>query len=643
MTELRRRTGWRGVALFILTISQAVQILRVYFPSVAWYLKDTVGIESLQLAFVVLLTISGGFLAAPLLRLAGVKRSLWLTVGVISTARFILQLESSSEIVFWTALVGSAAFAVFLPSFVAHLRSTYERKNAPLLTFGLLLGLTFDSMIRGTTRTLDLSWYSGVYPALFVLLLSIISVLLAFTEDSPPPERPGGIAWHQTIPLLAFGPFLTLQMIIYQNQGWISELSGLEDRWALTLLMLGNLISVVSAWLAFRSAKPGRSLTLFGVVPALVLTGFMTTARGAIFVLPFLLAQASFGYAWASFAHQLVQIADGKLWRLTASLTTGMISFIILSFLYYASLDIPLPFQREAVIPAAAILFASMLLLASSKRYPIFETKAPAKWAFRRSLVLLLFSIPISLYMGPPPEFTTPTSRTIRVMTYNIHSAYDIRGRQNPEAIAQVIEKSGADIVAMQEVSRGWLINGSTDLASWLSRRLEMPFLFHGTTGPMWGNAILSRYPILEFDSRPLPDLGTPLKRGVLWASVDVGSAQPLTLFATHFHHLGREPLVRLAQARELLDLWDGGERSILLGDLNARPGDFELAPFTSAGLIDSWEEIGLGPGLTFSSSDPFQRIDWIWHTSDLVALSAEVIQSTASDHLAVVVTIEVP
>ena len=75
-------------------------------------------------------------------------------------------------------------------------------------------------------------------------------------------------------------------------------------------------------------------------------------------------------------------------------------------------------------------------------------------------------------------------------MTYNLHSAYNSQGRQDLEAIAQVIEESGADVVALQEVSRGWLIDGSTDMAGWLSRRLGMPILFRGTTDPVWGNAI---------------------------------------------------------------------------------------------------------------------------------------------------------
>jgi endonuclease/exonuclease/phosphatase family metal-dependent hydrolase len=230
----------------------------------------------------------------------------------------------------------------------------------------------------------------------------------------------------------------------------------------------------------------------------------------------------------------------------------------------------------------------------------------------------------------------------MRVMTYNIHSSYNIEGRQDPEAIARVIEDSGADIIALQEVSRGWLINGSTDLTTWLARRLEMRVLFKGTTGPMWGNAILTRYPVLESGSGTLPLAGSLLGRGYLWATFDVDSQPPIQIIATHLHHLEPEVAVRLAQVPVLLDYWDHAPRSVILGDLNARPGEPDMDMIIQAGLIDSWAEAGSGDGYTFDSDEPFQRIDWIWHTDDLVALDVEVLTSTASDHLPVIITLDV-
>ncbi len=58
------------------------------------------------------------------------------------------------------------------------------------------------------------------------------------------------------------------------------------------------------------------------------------------------------------------------------------------------------------------------------------------------------------------------------------------------------------------------------------------------------------------------------------------------------------------------------------------------------AGWIDAWEEAGTGPGYTSNAANPRYRIDWILHTTDLSATGAEVLDSQASDHFAVAVTI---
>jgi endonuclease/exonuclease/phosphatase family metal-dependent hydrolase len=227
-------------------------------------------------------------------------------------------------------------------------------------------------------------------------------------------------------------------------------------------------------------------------------------------------------------------------------------------------------------------------------------------------------------------------------MTYNIHSAYSAAGRQDPEAIAQAIEASGADIITLNEVSRGWLIDGSTDLVFWLSRRLDMPILFKGTEDPVWGNAILTHDPVLQTGFGSLPVSHTLITRGYLWARVDVGGPEPLQVIATHLHHLEADHDVRLLQVPVLVDFWGQRPFSLVMGDMNAQPGDPEMELFSQAGLVDSWREAGEGDGFTFSSTNPYERIDWIWHTPDIRATSAHVPATTASDHRPVVTTLEI-
>ncbi len=176
---------------------------------------------------------------------------------------------------------------------------------------------------------------------------------------------------------------------------------------------------------------------------------------------------------------------------------------------------------------------------------------------------------------------------------------------------------------------------------TYLSQRLDMPIVFYGTEEPHWGNAILSRLPVLAHGSGELPREGILIGRGYVWAEIDVGWNEPLLLINTHLHQLEEDKDVRLAQVPVLLDFWGGRPNTVLMGDLNARPGWPEIQLIHDAGLIDAWEESGEGPGFTWNSANPDQRIDWIWHTTDLLGTQAVVVDSLASDHLSVIVQLE--
>ena len=69
-----------------------------------------------------------------------------------------------------------------------------------------------------------------------------------------------------------------------------------------------------------------------------------------------------------------------------------------------------------------------------------------------------------------------------------------------------MIEEQQPDIVALQEVTRGWVIYGSFDMLVWLSQRLDMPYVYGPAADSVWGNAILSRYPMSGALTIPMPN-----------------------------------------------------------------------------------------------------------------------------------------
>jgi endonuclease/exonuclease/phosphatase family metal-dependent hydrolase len=233
----------------------------------------------------------------------------------------------------------------------------------------------------------------------------------------------------------------------------------------------------------------------------------------------------------------------------------------------------------------------------------------------------------------------------VRVLSYNLHFGFDVRGWSDLEGLARAIEATGAEVVGLQEVSRGWYVNGSTDMLAWLQRRLRMPHArFAGASDAIWGNAVLSRYPIVGGEVVRLPREGVPLARNAMRVTLDLGTGRRLDVVVTHLHHVeGPDGTrVRLAQLPRLLELAAGRPATVLLGDLNAEPGSAEIGLVRGAGLTDAFVAGGGGRAdeLTWPSDRPERRIDYLWLSPDLAASGFAATDGTASDHRGVAVTV---
>lgn len=135
-----------------------------------------------------------------------------------------------------------------------------------------------------------------------------------------------------------------------------------------------------------------------------------------------------------------------------------------------------------------------------------------------------------------------------------------------------------------------------------------------------FGNALLSRFPIVRETAHPLPggDVSDQ-KRCVLHAVVDAPIGE-VDVFVTHLNWKLDEGWVRELQVKAIARLIaevapdDGRFPPLLMGDLNAEPHSDEiryLGGFTRLGeprsvrFSDAWAyaDLGAGPGFTFDAS----------------------------------------
>ncbi|MHB1192947.1 MAG: endonuclease/exonuclease/phosphatase family protein [Longimicrobiales bacterium] len=234
----------------------------------------------------------------------------------------------------------------------------------------------------------------------------------------------------------------------------------------------------------------------------------------------------------------------------------------------------------------------------------------------------------------------------LRVMTYNIHF-----GDPDLSAITEVICTSGADVVALQEVDVRWSERSAfADQASEIASRCgmefrygpiyDMPPLEPGKPNRQFGVALLTRFPVVSWKNHLLTRLSTqedvpptPMT-GFLQVTLDVGGTE-VDVFSTHLDYR-RDPAVRKTQVAEMVAvLGDLSRPTILMGDMNAGPGQEELAPLF-ARLRDAWAGQS-DPGNTIPVDAPTNRIDYVFLAGPLRAVSARVLDTTASDHRPVV------
>jgi endonuclease/exonuclease/phosphatase family metal-dependent hydrolase len=313
-----------------------------------------------------------------------------------------------------------------------------------------------------------------------------------------------------------------------------------------------------------------------------------------------------------------------------------LVQFVLL-FLYYTSTGsaVMLGIAWAGLVAGAAV---STLTLPTSLRARPVRLRPVALPAL--AIAVLLVAAPGARALtASDPSATRVPGDTLRVMTYNIQSGFSKDNHWDLEATARVIEQAEPDVLFLQEVSRGWLVTTGNDQLRWLSERLDMPYAWGpASTDDLWGNAILSRFPIaservVKFDET------FNLKRSALVVGIELGDGRTLELIGTHLDNPGEAGRARVAQVERLIELLESGRPTIVAGDFNAPPADRLIVELADVGLIDSAPQAGADE----PTSENGRRIDYVFVTDAFEILDGRVIDTDASDHRPLVVNLALP
>ncbi|MHB8631096.1 MAG: endonuclease/exonuclease/phosphatase family protein [Candidatus Limnocylindria bacterium] len=494
------------------------------------------------------------------------------------------------------------------------------------LPIALPVALAIDLMLRSAFATIPVvaSPVALAVPLVLVAALLFLAAGIATLGDLVTPAAPGA---RGALGLVAIGPLLLAAETGGLNGAQVALAGGLgRDGGPSTqigLLVVG--LGVAAGALVLARGVPARPSAAAAITVGAALLWLhlpvLSIAGGAVFAAGIIIA-----------ASVLVSAAPGEVrsaWVTIVAFGLGWLLFVAGTFAYYAYFA-----NRQALWVLTAVVVVGVLLVPPS---PLPRWRTGLAWTIAALAVL----VPGTALVLTGAAVTRSAPLTFRVMTYNVHQGFDVGQIPALDRIADTIAHEGPDVVVLQEVVRGWLIDDQQDVLGYLAGRLGMAYVYGPTIGDLYGNAILSRYPIT--DVRRLSYAKEPglryQPRGALLVRIgDNQGAARLLVAATHLDENGDASAVRMEQVRALLNEVGTATPAIIACDCNAKPEAPELALITDTGFGDLALQSG-GGGTTFPSDRPTERIDYLFGVG-VIAAQGHVVHSTASDHRAVVVNV---
>ncbi|MEU8168005.1 endonuclease/exonuclease/phosphatase family protein [Micromonospora sp. NPDC049004] len=607
-----------------------------------------------------------------LVRRVGARRVTVVAAVLLAVARLALTSAPGGRPQLWLATAGLFAGLVWLVGVAGG-----TDRPVP----GLALGLAVNAAVHALLDTYDLVWRGG-WVAWLLSAVAVVLFLLGTTLPAAPPGPGGARSWLLAGPVLllagmvALAPALAQAGMSYLVAGGDVARSPLFGLAPVPVAVAGFLLAALAGPTRGRGRALGPAALLAGVVlfaldrGDLLVAAMLLTALGLGACLALTDAPGRADAAAGADAARRADDADvaagadaqgradaaadvagagaegatgtddtrRSAARRGYAVAAGMLLFVLGAVGYYSAYDLGYPNAAVPVVVAGVVAAVALAARPSGDRRP--GPLPPLRTAGGVAALALLAplvadEVAVASNREGPPERLT-------VVAYNIRMGFGLDGRFDLAALTAAIDRQRPDVVLLSEVDRGWLLNGGHDTLDLLSDRLGMPYVFGPAADPVWGDAVLSRWPVTDPRSRPLPALGAPTGAQALAVTLDLGDGVQAAVVSTHLQPPPDAGPV--AQARAVADFATGyaaGRPLVVAGDLNTEPGDEAFEQFTAAGLVDALAVAR--PLATSPADDPRQQIDHVFVSPGLTATDPVAPRGEASDHLPVAVTLTLP
>jgi endonuclease/exonuclease/phosphatase family metal-dependent hydrolase len=460
---------------------------------------------------------------APLLGLviARTRWSLPLAVAVTVIARYlVLELPDSDALAAAVVVAGGLLYltliAIRRPRFLPALIAIGVAGDQIIRALHSTADPTFDPDYQFTLGTLEVDISTAVAAiAVFGLLLTALTTLIEREEERLPGyvRQPAGVlsGWGA----LALGGILYLQFTVLGLPNAVARWANMDYQIILPMILLATVLPLVPE----VRAQAGNFLSLFdgiyrGWLWALLLVLFIVIGKrfeGLAAGITLSLAQflAILTLWW------LVKQPEGR--RLVNPtpiliLVSAIVFFLLTvgdyftyDYAYVRPMAAPFQFVSDLLSGMRGMGLPLAIVAVILTCMPMILERQIIPWRQGRVLetILTLLVVIIVTVTASRSAVSAPIRRPLipdclRIATYNIHGGFTQYFAPNLELLVDTINRSGADVVLLQEVETGRLSSGSVDQAVWLADHLNMNQVFFPQNEELQGLAILSRLDVDE-------------------------------------------------------------------------------------------------------------------------------------------------
>lgn len=550
------------------------------------------------------------------------------------------------------------------------------RQRAQILPFVFVIGFAADQLLRAVGNTLDVSTtagYAGIQIALsgLTIILSLITTSRAQPPDTPVSPDYGLMPFWGGVGL---GGLLFLEITLLALPNAIAGRAGADYTTLVPLVIAATLLPAVPLVRAqarvFISAFDGSVRGWLWLLLIVLLVVFGTRFQGILAGVALVLAQFAVSLLWWWLVRPRAErerVVSG-LWLIVGVFVLALLLIgDIFTYEYAFVRALNTPFEPlNTLVPALLRGFRGMglgLLLVATllAALPMTQMQRRIPWAGGTSgqtlfalLAVIAASASAAYAARPPLIMGVRDADIIRLGTYNIHAGYNEFFHYDLEELARTIERSGANVVLLQEVEAGRSTSFGVDQALWLARRLRMDRRFYPTNEGLQGLAVLSNIEIVYDDGTLLTSTGNQTGLQRVQVRPDAGV---LTIYNTWLGLLLAAPdgptleEQEQDQQRQLTEIFTiisadhptgNFGRLVLGGTFNNVPTSPLIQQLRDAGFRDPFAGQPPARSYTLLRTNLQARVDYLWLRPPLQEISAGVMDNRGSDHLMPVIELQI-